>query len=185
MTPCAKPIALETLIAYWLGEQEDEALETHLMGCAHCSQRLEALAAIAQGVRAVVKNGTLGFSLTQGFLQAMKDQGLRIREYPALPGETINCTITPQDDAVVSRLKAPLAGVKRVDSLRTLEVGGRIEHRRTEDVPFDPVAGEVLFTPAPSALRKMPAHTWHIQLVAVDESGERELAEYTFAHAPS
>ena len=185
MTPCAQPIDLETLIAYWLGELPDEAAtEEHVMGCAHCAQRLEWLAASAQGIRAAVKSGALGISLTPRFLQAMKDIGMRIREYAAAPGETIHCTITAQDDAVVSRLKAPLAGVGRVDAVHTLEVGGRVERRRAEDLPFDPVASEVVFTPASSELRKMPAHTWHVQLVAVDDAGERPLGEYTFAHTP-
>jgi hypothetical protein len=57
---------------------------------------------------------------------------------------------------------------------------------RLEDVPFDPAAGEVLTLPlAPAELRKMPAHTARTRLVAVEETGERELGEYTFAHSPS
>ncbi len=31
----------------------------------------------------------------------------------------------------------------------------------------------------------MPAHTWRLQLVAVDDTGERKLAEYTFRHSPA
>jgi hypothetical protein len=31
----------------------------------------------------------------------------------------------------------------------------------------------------------MPAHTLRVQLVAVDQAGERPLGEYTFAHTPS
>lgn len=185
MKPCGKPIDYETLIAYWLGELQDEAkIEEHLMGCAHCSGRLEGLAACAQGIRAVVKSGALELALTPGFLEQLKKAGLRIREYPAQPGERINCTIRAEDDAVVSRLKAPLAGVTRLDALETVELGGNIERRRINDVPFDEEAGEVLFAPSTAALRKMPAHTWRLQLVAVDESGERNLGEYTFAHTP-
>lgn len=155
------------------------------MGCAHCTRRLEGLAATAEGIRAAVKRGALGLSLTPRFLQAMKDMGLRIREYPAAPGETINCTITAQDDAVVSRLKAPLAGVGRLDALHSVEIEGRFERWRDEDVSFDREAGEVLLLPAAANLRKMPAHIWRMQLVAMDEAGERQLAEYTFAHTPS
>jgi hypothetical protein len=186
MTPCAQPIDLETLIAYWLGELPDEAAtEAHLMGCAHCAQRLEWLAATAQGIRAAVKSGALGLSLTPRFLQAMKDIGMRIREYVAVPGETIHCTITAQDDAVVSRLKAPLAGVARVDALHSVEIEGRFERWRDEDVAFERAAGEVLLLPAAAKLKKMPAHIWRMRLVAVDEAGERALAEYSFDHTPS
>lgn len=188
MRTCAKPIELEALVAYWLGELGEAAeapLEEHLFGCAHCTRRLEWLAACAGGVRAAVRDGAIALSLTAGFLEHMKRAGMRIREYPVAPGGTVNCTIRAEDDAVVSRLKAPLAGVRRVDELRSLDLGdGRIERWRLEDVPFDPETGEVLFTPAAAALRKMPAHTWRVQLLAVDEAGERPLGEYTFVHTP-
>jgi hypothetical protein len=54
-----------------------------------------------------------------------------------------------------------------------------------EDVPFDPDAGELLSLPSAAALRKLPAHTSRVRLVAMDEAGARPLGEYTFAHAPS
>jgi hypothetical protein len=38
--------------------------------------------------------------------------------------------------------------------------------------------------PSATELKKMPAHTWHVQLVAVDDAGERQLAKYSFAHRP-
>ncbi len=189
MTACTKPIELEALVAYWLGELGEAAeapLEEHLFGCAHCTRRLEWLAACAGGVRAAAREGTIALSLTAGFLEHMKRAGMRIREYPAAPGATVHCTIRAEDDAVVSRLEAPLAGVRRVDELRSLDLGdGRIERWRLEDVPFDPQAGEVLSMHSTPVLRKMPAHTARVQLLAVDEAGERPLGEYTFAHTPS
>jgi len=47
---CQSPIGFETLVAYWLGEVPDKneaTLEEHLLACAHCSQRLEQLVALA------------------------------------------------------------------------------------------------------------------------------------------
>ncbi len=184
MNPCAKPIELEALTAWWLGELNDEAIEVHLLDCAWCAKRAEELAACAQGIKALVRNGRLAIALTPGFLDYLKHEGYRIREYPAEPGETIHCTLGAEDDAVVSRLKAALAGARRVDALRSVEVGGRTERLKAEDVPFDAQAGEVLLMPSSTELRNMPAHTWRVQLVAVDESGERSLGEYTFAHTP-
>jgi len=185
---CAQPIEFETLLAYWLGElpaAAEAAVEEHYFGCAHCARRLEGLAGLGGGIRAAVRDGAVALALTPGFLQHMKDQGLRIREYPVEPGGSVNCTITAEDDAVVSRLHAPLAGAKRVDALHSLDLGGgRIERRRVEDLPFDQDAGEVLFTPSTKELRTLPAHTWRVQLLAVDESGERTLGEYAFAHTP-
>ncbi len=184
---CAKPIELEALLAYWLGELAPAAeapLEEHLFACASCAARLEELAALAAGIRAAVREGRVEAVIPAPFLETLKRQGLRIREYRVPPGGRAECTLRAQDDAVVGRMQAPLAGVKRLDALERLEVGGEVSEERVEDVPFDPAAGEVLFLPSAAALRHMPAHTMRVRLVAVDEAGERPLGEYTFAHTP-
>ena len=181
-------ITLETLIAYWLGElpaAEEAPLEEHLFACAGCSARLEELAAFASGIRAVVREGRVAAMISAPFLEALKRQGLRIREYRVPPGGRVECTLLADDDAVVSRMQATLTGVTRVDALQRLELGGEVREMRLEDVPFDPAAGEVLTLPVAAArLRKLPAHVMRVRLVAVDEAGERALGEYTFAHTP-
>ena len=63
MKPCAKPIELERLTAWWLDELQDEALEEHLLACAWCAKRAESLAACAQGIRAAVRNGAVDLAL--------------------------------------------------------------------------------------------------------------------------
>jgi anti-sigma factor RsiW len=180
--------SLETLIAYWLGELppgEETPLEEHLFACASCSNRLEELAAFASGMRAVVREGRVAAVISLPFLEALKRQGWRIREYHVAPGGRVDCTLRADEDAVVSRMQAPLAGVKRVDALRRMEVGGEVVYEgRLEDVPFDPAAGEVLHLPPAAWVRALPANTLRVRLVAVDEAGERALGEYTFAHTP-
>ena len=188
-TQCASPIEFKTLVAYWLGELPAAAeapAEEHFFGCAYCTRRLQELTGLAFGVRAALRNGAMPAAITKPFLDSMRRQGMRIREYVVAPGERVNCTIRADDDAVVSRLQVPLAGVTRVDALQSLDLGGgRVQEWRLEDVPFDPDAGEVLSLPWAAALKKMPAHTFRVQLVAVDEAGERPLGQYTFAHTPS
>ena len=178
-------IDLETLVAYWLDElAEGDAfqVEQHFLGCAHCAGRLEWVAACAGGVRAAVREGAAVLAITPRFLDAMKRSGLRVREYSAQPGATVHCTIAAEDDAVVSRLAAPLAGARRVDVLHSFEAGERKGSWRVEDVPFVADAGEVLLTHSTPVLRAMPSHTHRVRLVAVDESGDRPLGEYVFAH---
>lgn len=186
---CKEPINFEYLVAYWLAELpagEEERIEGHFFACAHCAGRLEWLAALSAGVRAAVRAGALGLMVSAPFVEAMKRSGMRLREYRLDPGGRVDCTIRADEDAVVSRIRAPLSGVKRVDALHRLEVGG-VEQPdvRLEDVPFDPASGEVLFIPPPAALKKMPAHRLRVRLVAVGEAGETPLGEYTFAHSPS
>lgn len=186
---CAHPIELEQLNAYWLGElpaEAEEPVEEHLFGCAYCTRRLDGFAALASGIRAAVCSGAVQAVITQPFLEHLKRQGMRIREYRLGPGERVACTIGADDDAVVSRLQAPLAGVTRVDALQSIDLGdGRLQQSRLVDVPFNPHVEEVLSLPSAMLLRQLGAHTFRVRLVAVDASGERPLGDYTFAHTPS
>jgi hypothetical protein len=182
----AEHIDFERLVAWWLGEADDQELEEHCFACAQCAGRQEWLAALADGVRAAVRDGRIAMVASARFVEAMKRARLRLREYRLGPGETVSCTIASDDDAVVSRVRAPVANARRVDALWRIELAGMPDHDvRLEDVPFDATSGEVLFMPGAAALRKMPAHTQRLRLVAVDEKGERLLGEYAFAHTPS
>ena len=183
---CANPIGFESLIAWWLGElpaAREATLEEHLFGCPHCSQELEGLAALASGVRAAVQQGRLSLVVCEPFVQAMREAGLRLREYEIDPGGSVNCTIRADDDAVVSHLRAPLSGVQRLDVVQMR--GGGEPDLRLADVPFDAKMGEVLMIPSPAWLKTMPAFTMRMRLIAVGEAGESEIGEYTFLHSPS
>lgn len=170
------------LVEYWFGELHEEALEEHLFACEHCSARLEELAALGAGIRAVFRAGTLRAVLTRGFVEGLKREGLRLREYPVAAGGNVHCTMTAEEDFVLGRLEAPLAGVERLD-LVLLGSGGEAQ-ATLEDIPFDPAAGEVLFCPSAAALRARPAHTDRVRLVAFGAGGKKALGEYTFVHTP-
>jgi anti-sigma factor RsiW len=182
---CNDPISLETLVAYWLGEVPElaeAALEEHLFACAHCSRWLEQLVALAGGVRAAVEHGRVSLVVSGPFVQAMKQAGLRLREYRVEPGGSVACTIRADDGAVISRLRAPLAGVARLDLVRLRGSGG--PEARFADVPFDAAAGEVLVIPPAAWLKTMPAFTMRMRLIDVRDQGESPLGEYTFIHSP-
>lgn len=173
---------LAALIDYWFGERDDEALEEHFLGCAQCSARLDELAALGAGIRAAFLRGALHVVLPHGFVERIRREGLRLREYRVPAGGSVNCTIVADDDFVVSRLQAPLAGVERLDLVMLGPAG---EARETlEDVPFDPAAGEVLVLPSAAALKARTAFTERWRLVAVGAGGARPLGEYTFHHTP-
>jgi hypothetical protein len=183
---CGNPIGFETLVAYWLGEvpeSREATLEEHLFACAHCSKRLKQCVALAAGVRAAVEGGRVSLVVSGRFVEAMKQAGLRLREYQLEPGGSVNCTIRADDDAVISRLHAPLAGVKRLDVV-SMHGGGEPEVRLI-DVPFDPEAGEVLVIPPAAWLKTMPAFTMRMRLIDVGSTGEAPLGDYTFNHSPS
>ena len=183
---CPRPIAFETLVAWWLGElaqAEQETLEEHVFTCPHCTRRAEELAALAGGVRNALRAGAVGMVVPAPFVEGMKQAGLRLREYHLTAGSSVNCTIDADDDAVVGHMRAALGGVRRLDMLEQVVVGGVARQEvRIEDVPFDPASDEVLFVPPAAALKKMPSHTLRVRLVSVGAAGDAPIGEYLFAH---
>jgi hypothetical protein len=182
---CASPIPLATLLEYWLGELDEAQegrLDEHLLGCGHCSANLQRLVDIAGEVRAAVRAGAVHAVLTDAFLKRLAAQGLRLREYRVPHNGSVYCTVAPDDDLLITRLDAPLAGVERLDVEHLGGEGERLE--RLRDVPFDAAAGEVVLASRMERIRALPASTLRMRLLAVAPSGERLVGEYTFHHTP-
>jgi hypothetical protein len=182
---CSSPIAFATLVEYWLGELDEagEALvDEHLLGCGECSEHLQSLVELAGGVRTLVRHGAVHVVVTDAFLARLAAQGLRLREYRVPCNGSVHCTVAPDDDMLVTRLEAPLAGVEQVDAV-LLEFDEAGLHR-LRDVPFNSSTDEVVFTPRIENIRAKGASTARVQLLAVDHQSERLLGEYTFIHTP-
>jgi len=180
--PCPAPLDERTLLEYWLDELSDDAeaaIDEHLLGCGHCSARLEALVALAGGIREAFRRGQLQAIVSDAFVRRLEAQGLHVREYRVARNASIDCTVAPEDDLVVSRLEAPLAGVGRLDLV--IHAPGLPEQVR-EDIPFDPARGEVVMSVNMPQLRAMPSQRMRFELVAVDDGGKRLIGEYTFNH---
>lgn len=180
---CIHPIELPALIAYWLSEQdesEQEAVEEHLLGCAHCSARLAEFVALASGVRTVFRQGVLRAFVTPAFVRQLADRGLRLREYTVPRNGSVNCSVAPEDEVVIARLQAPLAGVVRVDAYSYV---ADAPPEVATDIPFDPASGEVIIAPKTARLRSAPSYQHRVRLVAVDAHEQRIIGEYTFNHS--
>ena len=184
-SPCPSPLTWDTLLAYWLGElgpERSDQIEEHYLGCASCSQRLEQLASLADGVRTVVRASGVDMVINDQIVRQLRQDGLRVRQYRVPRNGSVNCTVAPEDDFVVACLEAPLAGARRVDLL-TLDRHGNTEIRY-QDIPFIAECGDVVLSTSIPKLRAMPAVTLHMRLLAVDEQGEHPLGDYTFHHMP-
>ncbi|HSC07677.1 MAG TPA: zf-HC2 domain-containing protein [Steroidobacteraceae bacterium] len=181
---CVTSVPLPELLAYWLGEMDEIAearLEQHLFGCAECSGRIANLVNLTQAIRQQFREGRLGTTiLTARFVQQLKDAGMRVREYHIQPGGSVNCTIAPDDDLVVSHLDAPLQDVGRLDFI----IEGASWRHRLEDIAFDSASGKVVFAPSVAELRKLGVSTHRARLVAVSPGEERVIGDYTFKHSP-
>jgi hypothetical protein len=174
---------LDSLIAWWTGEQDaksEEAIELHLLGCGDCSRALTRLLDLRDGVRRAFTQGEVRAFVTAGFVARAAAAGLHIREYRVAVNGSVNCTVAPDDDLLVARLEAPLAGLTRLD-VRSSTSG--IEGVSVlEDVPFDSGADEIIITPSMSFLRSR-SFRQRFELVAVSEGQERLIGSYTFHHS--
>ena len=178
---------LATLSDYWLASLEPEAeerVEEHVLGCDSCARELERLAALAEAIRAVVRQGRVRVVLSGEFLDRLAAEGLRVRSYSPATGGRVQCTVGPDDDLLVARLSAELAGAGRIDIVQCDAAG--VELRRMADVPFDARSGEIVVSEAVGWVRTLPSHRMRMKLVAVAPGeAERVVAEYTFDHTAS
>lgn len=178
--------SFETLLDYWLHDTDaatTDAVDEHLLQCEACGEVLDGIVALGKGVRDAVRAGEV-LAVTGGaFAARLVERGRPVREYRLAHNGSTNCTVAPDDEWLVTRLEAPLHGVSRLDMVfeGAHEEGSPL---RLQDIPFDAQAGEVVYLSKVAALKKMPAKTLQVTLLAVDGGGTRELGRYTFRHAP-
>jgi hypothetical protein len=179
---CIAPPGDEALVAYWLnelGEAAEARIDEHVLGCAACSERLAGIVALADGVRSALRNGRVRMFVTDAFVRSAVEHGVRVREYRVPRNGSVNCSVAPEDELLVSHLEAPLAGVRRIDVISYLNDE---ETDVLRDIPFDARSGEVVVAPNLAHLRAMPPHRRRFRLLAIDDDGERVIGDYTFNH---
>jgi len=185
---CMTPLAPAELLEYWLGEvgevgeAREHELDEHLFACASCSARLSAIVELGAAVRRTFVDGWLNLVLPERFVQRIKDAGFQVREYHLPAGGSVSCTITQDDDFVVSYLRAPLGDVRRLDVLIDDTTSGK---HRANDVAFDPSAGGLVAMTSTAYVKSLKHSQQRVRLVAVDGAEERVVADYTFNHYPS
>ncbi len=175
----------QELLTYWLGELDGEherRFEEHLFACAACTERLGAVVALGNSIRAELLRGTFNFVTSVSFIRRIKDAGWQVREYDLEAGGSVACTVTRDDDFVVSYLRAPLRGVRRLDVLIDDSTSGK---HRANDVAFDAEAGTLAAVTSTAYLHTLGHSQQRVRLLAVDGTDERVVADYTFNHAPS
>jgi len=181
---CLHPIDAAILADYWLAllSQADEgAIEEHLLACDECGAHLREMIALADGVRALARQGSLTMVISDSFLKRVAGEGLRVREYAPPPSGSVACTVTAEDDFLIGRLTADLSGARRID-LAFCDSNG-MERHRLPDIPFHSAAGSVAFQQSITYAKAAGSETMVARLIAYDDAGtERLLGEYTFNH---
>ena len=183
---CTNPLDFVTLLDYWLGElapsQQSDA-EEHLLACDTCSRELARLVGLTDAIRSVARNGNVRAVVSESFLDRVRNEGLRLRQYRLGPGESVQCTVTPNDDILVTRLVADLSKTEHVD-IAWYDAEGN-EQERVRDVPVHGAMREIIWAQRIDDIRAMPATVARARVLAVESRGERVLGEYTFNHTPS
>ena len=181
---CANPVSDETLLDYWLREPVPQPdVEEHLLGCDDCTRALERLVALADAIRDVARAGEVRAIVPPAYLERVAREGLRLREYRLAPGESVECSVASDDDVLIARLVADVGNAARVD-LVWIDVQGA-EQERLPDVPVHAAMHDVVWVQRIGDIRALPETRFRARLVAIDERGERILAEYTFHHTPA
>lgn len=175
--------AENTLLSWWLDELDEAAaaeVEEHLFECDECAARMRELARLGGAIKQTLLGGSISTAVTPAFVERLRGDGFRLREYAPEPGGNVYCTIAPEDDFVISRLRASLEGVRQLN----VEIDAAGQTHRLSHIPFDPASGEVTFIPSPAMLRPLGVSTHRMRLFAVTPGEQRLLGEYTFEHEP-
>lgn len=181
------PLDATVLSDYWLGllsPADEEAVEMHLLECDDCGATLREVMAIAEGVRTLAQQGSLRMVITETLASRVAESGRRIRRYAATPGQTVHCTVTADDDLLISRLAADLRGAARIDM--SFVDQDDVERHRLNDIPFNAESGGLLLQESITFAKAAPSAVMRFRLLAIEDAGsERLIGEYTFSHTRS
>ncbi len=186
MSRCQAPIPDATLLDYWARDvadsDETDRVEEHLFACGDCSARLHRLAALGPGLATLVRQGRVSGIVSRVLLNRMQRDGIHVRMYSLVPGETVPCAVFPGDDLVVAALRADFSGVDAV----TLSVTGPENSPSGEihDVPVSGPEGEVLWATPAAVVRQMASMRLQLTLSSAG-STRAELGRYVLDHSAS
>ena len=186
MPKCQARIPDAALLDYWARDladgDETERVEEHLFACADCSSRLHQLAALGTGLATLVRQGRVSGIVSRALLNRMQRDGMHVRLYSLVPGETVPCAVFPGDELVVAALRADFSGVAAV----TLSVTGPGDSPKGEidDVPVSGPAGEVLWATPAAIVRQMPSMRLQLTLASAG-APHAELGRYVLEHSAS
>jgi hypothetical protein len=175
-----------TLLDYWAGDLADgddlNKAEEHLFACGHCSARLEEIIALGAGLATLARQGRIRGILPRAILNRLQRDGVRVRIFSLVPGETVPCAVFPGDDLIVTYLRADFSGVDAV----TLSVTGPGSEpfSRHDDVPVSGPLGEVLWATPAALVHQMPSMRFDLTLTSTG-AAPTELGRYALEHSSS
>ncbi len=186
MPSCNAPIPDETLLDYWARDAADgdetDRVEEHLFACGDCSARLHDMASLGAGLAALAHQGRVTGIVSRTLLNRMQRDGVHVRLYSVVSGETVPCAVFPADDLVVAAMRADFSAADAV----TLSVMGPGDSPigEVDDVPVSRSDSELLWVLPAAVVRQMPSMRLRITLAAVGATGA-VLGTYVLDHSAS
>lgn len=183
-TGCPAPIAFADIVDYWADEltrADVDRIDEHVFMCADCARELAAGEALARGVAAVTRAGRLHSVVTDAVLNRLAADGVRVRMYTLDGDAAVPCAVWADDELVVVRIRADLAGVDSVTIVTRLPSGEEIN--RQSDIVVRPGQREILSALSAAHLRKLPPTRVSVAVVGRVGHDERTIAEYALEHA--
>lgn len=133
------PIPYELLVRYWAGDATDDevdAIDEHLFGCATCFDASSRVAALAQGLSEAIPPVAVGRDIALAEARGVKKA---VNDFQ--PGVPREAWLHPGTDLLVHRLVGDLDDVEKVAVDIRLPDGSPL--LSFADVPFDPAEGAI------------------------------------------
>jgi hypothetical protein len=145
---CATPLSIDELVAYRRSELEEpaeRALESHFFSCAHCAGRLTWVEGLEDAVATAMRQGLFDVYVTRKTVERLERAGSVVRKYDIAAGQSINCTIAPDDDMTVVSLHSALRpGVPVTVAVEFLDHGSGQRMEELRPAFQDQETGEVI-----------------------------------------
>ena len=184
---CSDPLDAAVLADYWLGilpAPDEETVEEHLFDCDFCGDRLRETIALAEGLRRLASSGALRMTVSRSFISRAIETGAHVRQYYPSPGDTVECTVTAEDDFLIAHLAADLSGVARLD-LSLSDTAGN-ELYRLSDIPIATDTSSVIYHESMTFAKGAASKSLVIRLIPHDASGREQAPhQYIFQHTRS
>jgi len=179
---CQAPLSDVTLLDYWahdLVDGEASAVEEHLFACSDCSAGLEHLAALGTGLVTLVGQGRVSGIVSRTLLNRMQREGLHVRMFSLMPGETVPCAVFPGDDLIVTALRGDFSAVDAVALSVTGPDGSPFS--QLDNVPVSGPEREVLWATPAAFIRQMSSMRLHLTVTSTG-AARSELGRYVLEH---
>jgi hypothetical protein len=183
MTPSGQPcLTFAELADYWTRDEDVDvhAIEEHVFVCASCARLLADAEDLRSAIRIATTSGHVQAFITDGVLNRLSREGVRVRTFVLEPGEAVQCAAWADDEIIVARLRGDFTAVDAADAELRLETGepwgGGV------DIPVRPGATELLLALPADAIRHAPSVPIHLTLTAASGSSRGVIGEYIFEH---